>query len=220
MKRSISTSVTNIHLGILHIFYNVSLAVTWRKNGCDSGQERLWIRESVKITEENSVSKFAKHYLHLGLDPGSNDIGLCTKLFTKPFILLLASVFFHQGLIPSGNQLPHLQWTVTQCALQTHKGTCTGNAEVATREGGVGICTEYKQSYGSSHSGQAHRMWILSAVGYTNSCQVMEEQKQLRFHSLFGFLVAHVNRVAGFYSDLTLVILFVSKNHKHNGYGQ
>lgn len=67
------------------------------------------------------VKKKKKEYLHLGLDPGSNDIGLCTKLLTKSFILLLASVFFHQCLIPSRNQLPHLEQRVKKRAFNTYK---------------------------------------------------------------------------------------------------
>lgn len=198
-----------------------SLAITWRKKW-----PWQWSRKTKdkNISEDHrgkhTLSKWAKHYLHLGLDPGSNDIGLCTKLFTKSFILLLASMFFHQGLIPSGNQLPHLQQRVTKRAVYTYRGTHIVNVEIATRKGGVGVCTENKQSYGLGHGGKAHGTWILSGVGCTLQTHLGQWKTRRSFHSPLGFLVADVNWIAGPCSDLTLVILFGSKNHQHSWYGE
>jgi len=41
-------------------------------------------------------------HLHLGLDPGPDNICLISKLSAQSLIILLTSVFFNQGLISLG----------------------------------------------------------------------------------------------------------------------
>ena len=47
--------------------------------------------------------------LHLGLDPGSDDVGLVGELSAQPLVVLLASVLLDQGLVSLRNQLSDLR---------------------------------------------------------------------------------------------------------------
>lgn len=53
----------------------------------------------------------ARTDLHLGLDPGPDDVGLVGKLSTQTLVVLLSGVFLDQGLVALRHQLPHLQHT-------------------------------------------------------------------------------------------------------------
>lgn len=48
-------------------------------------------------------------YLHLGLNPGSDDVGLGSKLPPQPLIGLLSGNFLLEHLVSERHQLLHLQ---------------------------------------------------------------------------------------------------------------
>lgn len=47
--------------------------------------------------------------LHLGLDPGPDDIRLAGKLSAQTLVVLLPGMFLDQSLVPLRHQLPDLQ---------------------------------------------------------------------------------------------------------------
>lgn len=47
--------------------------------------------------------------LHLGLDPGPDDIGLVGKLSAQTLVVLLPGVLLNQSLVALRHQLPDLQ---------------------------------------------------------------------------------------------------------------
>lgn len=46
---------------------------------------------------------------HLGLDPGSDDIGLVGKLSAQALVVLLPGMFLNQSLVALRYQMPDLQ---------------------------------------------------------------------------------------------------------------
>lgn len=48
-------------------------------------------------------------YLHLSLNPGSDDVGLCSKLAPQPLIGLLSGHLLLEHLVSEGNKVLHLQ---------------------------------------------------------------------------------------------------------------
>lgn len=56
-------------------------------------------------------------YLHLGLDPGSDDISLGGKLPPQPLVGLLSGNFLLKHLVSEGHQLLHLQERHTHTGL-------------------------------------------------------------------------------------------------------
>lgn len=66
----------------------------------------------------------ARTDLHLGLDPGPDDIGLVGKLSAQALVVLLPGVFLDQSLVALRHQLPDLQRAgesqKTQMCYNTH----------------------------------------------------------------------------------------------------
>lgn len=48
-------------------------------------------------------------YLHLSLNPGSDDVGLCSKLAPQPLIGLLSGHLLLEHLVSEGHEVLHLQ---------------------------------------------------------------------------------------------------------------
>ena len=51
-------------------------------------------------------------YLHLGLDPGSDDVGLGGELAPQPLVGLLSGHLLLQHLVSEGHEVLHLQGAV------------------------------------------------------------------------------------------------------------
>lgn len=62
-------------------------------------------------------TKSSAMYLHLGLDPGSDDISLGGKLPPQPLVGLLSGNFLLKHLVSEGHQLLHLQERHTHTGL-------------------------------------------------------------------------------------------------------
>lgn len=60
-------------------------------------------------------------HLHLGLDPGPDDVGLCSKLASQPLVGLLPGHLLLEHLVSEWNKVLHLRGKTNKSNPQSHK---------------------------------------------------------------------------------------------------
>ena len=66
----------------------------------------------VRYADDDDDCNCTDTYLHLGLDPGSDDVGLGGELAPQPLVGLLSGHLLLQHLVSEGDEVLHLRGAV------------------------------------------------------------------------------------------------------------